>query len=409
VAGWRIPSTGEMGSTPGSILGTEDHALQREFGADAVRHVPDIKSALRDLRWAANGEVSRSIVAGLLGPQCFSVGVIAGIGADILESVEALLKLVEKLILADLYDLDAGKFHWSQYVSSTFAPRLLTAKIATRYFGPELRMAAEERDALFKELSHAFENPKATFEGLADKIIEGYQKDWQDFKAHQRAGTLEGQFRAGMIFGKLLMVILGLLTGVYGAAKVGAKVVTQLPRLAEYAKALRLKRGNAPVGRARGEAVTPSQLGRQAEKANNEPSALPTKAGQREVIERQRKFSPKEKAIAEQLAKEGKIVEALPEDSSVLGRKADALVNGKITEFKTLDPGADSGTVKNVINNSVRNGGQARDIVIDARESGLSAADAERGLARAGGISRGRIDSVRIIGEDFDKVSTTFE
>jgi hypothetical protein len=64
----------------------------------------------------------------------------------------------------------------------------------------------------------------------------------------------------------LLIIILGLLTGVYGAARVGAKVASQLPRLAEYAKAFRLKRSTARASTAKGEALTPSQLRKQAEK-----------------------------------------------------------------------------------------------------------------------------------------------
>jgi hypothetical protein len=109
------------------------------------------------------------------------------------------------------------------------------------------------------------------------------------------------------------------------------------------------------------------------------------------------------------LEKEGKTVEALAEDHSIQGRKADALVDGVKTEFKTAEPGATSSTIKNMINDSVRRGGQARNVIIDARGSGLSEADAAQGLARAGGISRGRIDSVRIIGDAFDTSSTSFK
>jgi hypothetical protein len=57
---------------------------------------------------------------------------------------------------------------------------------------------------------------------------------------------------------------------------------------------------------------------------------------------------------------------------------------------------------RDVINNSVRKGGQARHVIINAIGSGLTKDDALKGIARAMGISRGRIDSIRIIGDGFD-------
>ena len=65
--------------------------------------------------------------------------------------------------------------------------------------------------------------------------------------------------------------------------------------------------------------------------------------------------------------------------------------------------------VKNQINNSIRRGGQARDIIIDARASGLIEAEVERGLQRAKNITRGKIDSVRIIGDSYDITFTEFQ
>jgi hypothetical protein len=51
----------------------------------------------------------------------------------------------------------------------------------------------------------------------------------------------------------------------------------------------------------------------------------------------------------------------------------------------------------------LRTGGnrQTRNAVIDARGTGLSETNALRGLGRAGGISRGSIDNITIIGNDF--------
>ncbi len=132
----------------------------------------------------------------------------------------------------------------------------------------------------------------------------------------------------------------------------------------------------------------------------------PRKKGQ--IDESERKFTQKEKKLAEYLEAEGDDVKALPEDHSAPGRKTDAVINGKRTEFKGLDPGASDSTVRNSVNNSIRRGGQAREIVIDARGSGLSEEAAIKGLGRAKGISRGRVDSVRIVGDGYDITSTDF-
>jgi hypothetical protein len=126
----------------------------------------------------------------------------------------------------------------------------------------------------------------------------------------------------------------------------------------------------------------------------------PAKAGS--VNETRAKFSPEERRIADVLASEGKTVEATPRSNAEGVRTGDAMVDGRPGEFKTMDPGADSATVRNEVNNSIKRGGQARDMILDARGSGLSEAEAIRGLNRVGGITRGKIDSVRIIGDGYD-------
>lgn len=110
----------------------------------------------------------------------------------------------------------------------------------------------------------------------------------------------------------------------------------------------------------------------------------------------------KERAIAEFFEKLGKKVEKnLLEGVAGTGRQGDAFIDGIKYEFKTLDAGATANTVKNVINNSIRKGGQARNIVIDSRGSGLTRELAEHGIAKAMGISRGLVDKIIIIGDDF--------
>ena len=100
-------------------------------------------------------------------------------------------------------------------------------------------------------------------------------------------------------------------------------------------------------------------------------------------------------------------MERLP--ASDVGRSGDALVDGVPSEFKMLDPGATSGTVKTQVSSSIKRGGQARDIYIDARGSGLPESEARRALARVGhpDVHRGRVDNVVIVGDGYE-LSRTF-
>jgi len=138
----------------------------------------------------------------------------------------------------------------------------------------------------------------------------------------------------------------------------------------------------------------------------NHPSEEPQQKPPGSIDESAKNFNPKEKRIAQYLADEGHTVKALPESTVEGVRTPDALVDGKPVEFKTLDPGATSGTIKNQVNKSISGMGQARDIVIDARGAGLDATEAARGLDRVGGITRGKLDSVHIIGDGYDVQSS---
>ena len=91
---------------------------------------------------------------------------------------------------------------------------------------------------------------------------------------------------------------------------------------------------------------------------------------------------------------------ALVEDSSVGRRQPDALVDGRVTEFKSLSRGASDATVKNQLRTAK---GQAPNVVIDARGSGLAEDSAAHGLRRFLGSpwARGRYESILVLGEDY--------
>jgi len=111
---------------------------------------------------------------------------------------------------------------------------------------------------------------------------------------------------------------------------------------------------------------------------------------------------PKERSIAEYLENKGHIVvvnklQGVPG----AGRQGDAFVDELKTEFKSLNVNATSSTIRNEVNNSISEEGQARRFVIDARGTELTKEEAERGVFRALGISRGKVDYIEVIGRDY--------
>jgi hypothetical protein len=131
---------------------------------------------------------------------------------------------------------------------------------------------------------------------------------------------------------------------------------------------------------------------------NNEKAAVTNvfESNEQEKAEREQK-------IDDYLKARGDIVEPNPlEGQEGAGRQGDRYVNGKM-EYKTLlKPGADSKTIRNILNKSIKGEGQGRQIYIDARGLGLTKEEAIEGINRAMGISRDKVDMLRIIGDGFD-------
>ncbi|WP_326592928.1 hypothetical protein [Streptomyces brevispora] len=118
------------------------------------------------------------------------------------------------------------------------------------------------------------------------------------------------------------------------------------------------------------------------------------------IDETEKKFDPREREVAELLKSEGRHVRAQVEATEDGVRRADAFVDGVETEFKSLDPGASSGTVKNQLNKAK---GQARHAIIDARGSGLSEEAAREGVGKFfRNNPPGRMDGIRVVGDNFN-------
>ncbi|MEU8626747.1 PrsW family glutamic-type intramembrane protease [Streptomyces sp. NPDC048669] len=118
------------------------------------------------------------------------------------------------------------------------------------------------------------------------------------------------------------------------------------------------------------------------------------------IDETEKTFDPSERKVAELLKSEGKHVRAQVESTEDGVRRGDAFVDGVETEFKSLDPGATSGTVKNQLNKAK---GQARHAIVDARGSGLSEDAAREGVIKFfRNNPPGRMDTIRVVGDNFN-------
>ncbi|MFI6997664.1 hypothetical protein [Nocardia sp. NPDC050175] len=162
-----------------------------------------------------------------------------------------------------------------------------------------------------------------------------------------------------------------------------ARKVLQLKGLAEDAKTT-LAKGRQAVKDLR------DRLGKKGDGFGK----LPKSRGK--IDETEKVFSPEERKIADLLADEGKDVKSVKEGAN---RTPDSTVDGVPTEFKSLDEGASNVSVKNALNSA---GGQAEHAIIDARASGISQEEAQRGLNRFLGASPGKMKGVRIVGDGWE-------
>ncbi|MFI9406431.1 hypothetical protein [Nocardia sp. NPDC052316] len=196
-------------------------------------------------------------------------------------------------------------------------------------------------------------------------------------------------------------VIATCLTGV-GGVIAGAKAVESARRWAakikatvtawRARKALQLKglADDAKAALAKGKQAVKDLRDRLRQKADDS-GKLPKTRGK--IDETEKAFSPGERKIADLLADEGKDVKSVKEG---VDRTPDSTVDGVPTEFKSLDEGASNATVKNALNSA---SGQAEHAIIDARASGISQEEAQRGLNRFLGASPDKMKGIRIVGD----------
>jgi hypothetical protein len=209
-----------------------------------------------------------------LGQQSFGLGVIYGMGENVVDSVVSLAGIARIFVLADLYERATarGIVH---YVGPLAVVQNLIADLSMNAFRQELEQAYAERNALVEEVTYAVKNPGDVF----GEIKASYVQKWHQFETYSAQNTLSGQFQAGRIFGSVLMDVLALI----GTGAALAKTAARIPRLLRLAKMP--KRGAIvtvveELPRTPKEApMTPSQLKRAQEApVVSEPTVEPKKA-----------------------------------------------------------------------------------------------------------------------------------
>ncbi len=116
--------------------------------------------------------------------------------------------------------------------------------------------------------------------------------------------------------------------------------------------------------------------------------------------------SKEERATIRDLIGEGNEVRTNPRRND--RREGDTFIHGSRTELKHPKPGAVAKTLKNEIDKAIKGQSQGRNIIIDARRSGLTEAAADAGVELAARYTRGKVDYVRVIGIGFDKTYHRF-
>ena len=168
----------------------------------------------------------QELIKRLLGPQCFVLGVVYGVGENFVVSILDLLEMIKTLLLAELYDATRRNPGWTAWRPGGIA-MYLTAQLLNEYLGEEIHQAAQERDALMAEIARVFEHPGDFFGAMQDQYVEKFKR----LVTLGADPSPESQFQAGRVFGEILMDVLA----VIGAGAALAKVASKMPRLLKLA------------------------------------------------------------------------------------------------------------------------------------------------------------------------------
>jgi hypothetical protein len=198
------------------------------------------------LSGSIGGPAVQQALFAFLGDNSFSAGVVYGMTRNIVVSVYELGKLFKMLALAEYHDVRRAQSFWQRMANSArYGPLGLVATAdlyAASLVWPQMDKmaedAAQQRDALVKAIEYGFEHPGSVWTNLKDSTVQKYK----EFKALMGQRTLAGNFKAGMLFGEILLDVLLIIDGVTALARLATKIpelMKLLPTLRELAPALR--------------------------------------------------------------------------------------------------------------------------------------------------------------------------
>ena len=235
-----------------------------------VETVEDLSKAVSDFQRSETWSSLQPVAFRLLGQYSFGLGVVYGIGENVVTSVVELLQLVKTFLLADLYDRAQQPVLSVASLNPVALLQRVLAEVSMRTFRGELEEAHREREALIEELRYAMTN----IGEVLGNIKEGYVAKWNRFETLVRERTFSSQFHAGRIFGEVLIEVVSAIGG--GTAAVRA--ATKIPKLTKLARLRIPPKSTAYGGAAKGATVreapvTPSQARPAAPAAESAPKA----------------------------------------------------------------------------------------------------------------------------------------
>jgi hypothetical protein len=227
-----------------------------------VSSLDDVRNAIAEFRSSDSWASLQPIVFSIVGPETFGLGVVVGMGENVLSGALGLAEIAKTFLLADLYDRAQQPVAMSLIGPLGFFHRAI-AELSMRAFGAELQQARDDRDTLIRELTYAMTHPGEVF----DNVKADYTKKWKTFEQLVQQPRLSSQFGAGRIFGEVLVDVLALI-GAGAAAIKGASKIPRLVKLAKMKRPLMTTAAEPPV--VRPPTSTPSQL-----RAPDPPPAAP--------------------------------------------------------------------------------------------------------------------------------------
>ncbi len=171
-----------------------------------------------------------------LGPSSFELGVCCGIVENIAGSVIGVLDLLKTFILAGLYTQARQSPAWWDVVGLS---EHWIGKGAELVLGAELKKAHDLCEALMREVMYAVKHPREFLKTTKDNYLRQYAQKWELFQRLVVQTDLTSKFRAGEIFGEVLLDVLMLVILAAGAAEAAAKLAGEVPELVKLAENLK--------------------------------------------------------------------------------------------------------------------------------------------------------------------------